>query len=74
MNRIPCFLASSLAPLSAQWGADSQPTRTTAQHQKRVIGSVTQWDAWKGTSAGLPVMVRMTDQSPSTRVELFHNR
>jgi chitinase len=38
----------------AQWGADSQPTRTTTHHPKRVIGYVTQWDAWKGTSAGLP--------------------
>ncbi len=40
--------------LSAQWGADSQPTRTTADHTKRVIGYVTQWDAWKSTDAGLP--------------------
>lgn len=40
--------------LHAQWGADSQPTRTTADHGKRVIGYVTQWDAWKSTEAGLP--------------------
>jgi len=39
-------------PVFAQWGADSQPTRTTTHHPKRVIGYVTQWDAWKGTSAG----------------------
>ncbi|MGC4013042.1 MAG: glycosyl hydrolase family 18 protein [Luteolibacter sp.] len=38
----------------AAGGADSQPTRTTASHGKRVIGYITQWDAWKGTSAGLP--------------------
>lgn len=41
-------------PLAAQWGADSQPTRTTADHTRRVIGYVTQWDAWKSTDAGLP--------------------
>ena len=40
----------SLSPLAAQWGADSQPTRTTADHSKRVVGYVTQWDAWKSTS------------------------
>ncbi|MFD0893054.1 cellulose binding domain-containing protein [Luteolibacter ambystomatis] len=38
----------------AAGGADSQPTRNTASHGKRVIGYITQWDAWKGTSAGLP--------------------
>ncbi|MCW1921346.1 glycosyl hydrolase family 18 protein [Luteolibacter arcticus] len=43
-----------LSTLSAQWGANSQPTRTTADHTKRVVGYVTQWDAWKTTSAGLP--------------------
>ncbi len=54
MSRILPLLFILSTPLSAQWGADSQPTRTTAHHQKRVIGYVTQWDAWKGTSAGLP--------------------
>lgn len=43
-----------VTPLFAQWGADSAPTRTTADHNKRVIGYVTQWDAWKSTSAGVP--------------------
>ena len=37
------------------WGANSHPTRTTASHGRRVIGYITQWDAWKTTSAGLPV-------------------
>jgi GH18 family chitinase len=44
----------SISPLSAQWGANSQPTRTTGDHAKRIIGYVTQWDAWKSTDAGLP--------------------
>jgi GH18 family chitinase len=48
------FLVFLTAPISAQWGADSQAPRGTAHHQKRIIGYVTQWDAWKGTSAGLP--------------------
>ncbi len=45
----------STAALAATWGADSHPTRTTASHGRRVIGYITQWDAWKDTSAGLPV-------------------
>lgn len=47
-------LALLTASAFAQWGANSQPTRTTANHGRRVIGYVTQWDAWKGTSAGQP--------------------
>lgn len=52
---LPFFLiAASLCATAQQGGADSQPTRTTRDHAKRVIGYVTQWDAWKATSAGLP--------------------
>ncbi|REH47561.1 putative secreted protein (Por secretion system target) [Tenacibaculum gallaicum] len=29
-------------------------TATTANHQKQVIGYITNWDAWKTTSAGVP--------------------
>jgi len=52
-----CASLLLLLPMSASatpWGADSKPTRTTADHGKRVIGYITQWDAWKGTSAGVP--------------------
>jgi GH18 family chitinase len=56
--KLPFHILAALFMLAtsafAQWGADSQPTRTTTHHPKRVIGYVTQWDAWKGTSAGLP--------------------
>ena len=54
MLRLLLFCLLPLSPLSAQWGANSQPTRTTANHSKRVVGYVTQWDAWKSTDAGLP--------------------
>jgi len=47
----PVLLMSSA---SGQWSADSAPTRTTSDHGKRVIGYVTQWDAWKTTDAGQP--------------------
>jgi len=48
---VPVFLVSAA---SGQWGADSDPTRTTSDHDKRIIGYVTQWDAWKTTDAGQP--------------------
>jgi GH18 family chitinase len=54
MIRPLVFSVLLTASLSAQWGADSQAPRNTSHHQKRIIGYVTQWDAWKGTSAGLP--------------------
>jgi chitinase len=63
MKSFPLQLASWLALASAAyspnsqaatWGADSHPTRTTASHGRRVIGYITQWDAWKAGSAGLP--------------------
>jgi GH18 family chitinase len=54
LRRLLLLCLLPLSPLSAQWGADSQPTRTTANHSKRVVGYVTQWDAWKSTDAGLP--------------------
>src|SRR5262245_54876697 len=46
-------LCSSMA--FGQWGADSKPTRVASDHGKRVIGYVTQWDAWKATDAGVPL-------------------
>jgi GH18 family chitinase len=52
--KILLLLTILTTPAFAQWGANSQPTRTTANHSKRVIGYVTQWDAWKSTSAGQP--------------------
>lgn len=59
--RIPCLgliviCLWMLFPATSRgaWGADSQPTRRTSDHGKRVIGYITQWDAWKGTSAGTP--------------------
>ena len=43
-----------VCPREQAWGADSHPTRTTASHSRRVIGYLTQWDAWKSTTAGIP--------------------
>ena len=52
---IACLNQSLPSARAAQvWGANSHPTRTTASHNKRVIGYITQWDAWKDSSAGLP--------------------
>ena len=48
------FLIALATPLCAQWGADSQPPRNTSAHGKRIIGYITQWDAWKTTDAGQP--------------------
>ena len=56
MIRLPilALLLLSAVPSRGQGGADSLPTRTTADHGKRVIGYLTQWDAWKSTNAGMP--------------------
>jgi GH18 family chitinase len=53
---VALLLAIVLPPSiwAATWGADSHPTRTTASHGRRVIGYITQWDAWKDSGAGLP--------------------
>ncbi len=34
--------------------SDTADSNTTSNHAKEIIGYVTQWDAWKSTSAGLP--------------------
>ncbi|WP_442265603.1 Ig-like domain-containing protein [Tenacibaculum sp. ZS6-P6] len=35
-------------------------TATTSNHQKQVIGYITNWDAWKATNAGLPAQGALT--------------
>lgn len=40
--------------------AKELPQSTTKDHNKQVIGYITQWDAWKGTSAGVPAQGALT--------------
>ncbi len=41
--------------LNITWGqVNTGGTATTADHQKQVIGYITNWDAWKAASAGVP--------------------
>lgn len=46
------FLFSFSLPIVGQ--VNTGGTATTANHQKEIIGYITNWDAWKNTNAGVP--------------------
>lgn len=60
MRRVSCAfrllllwqMSVLMSPLFAQ--VNTGGTATTANHQKQVIGYLTNWDAWKATNAGVP--------------------
>ncbi|HYC84225.1 MAG TPA: glycosyl hydrolase family 18 protein, partial [Chryseosolibacter sp.] len=57
MRCIPCvvFLVTFVlvtGPVASQ--VNTGGTATTANHQKQVIGYLSNWDAWKSTAAGVP--------------------
>ncbi len=44
----------ALASLTLAAQVNTGGTATTANHTKQIVGYITQWDAWKTTTAGLP--------------------
>lgn len=48
------FLIAPATPVFGQWGADSQPTRNTSAHGKRIIGYVTPKEITAAMSASPP--------------------
>ncbi len=56
MNKIKELLSAFLLFLciTTQAQVSTGGSGTTANHNKQIIGYVTQWDAWKSSSAGLP--------------------
>ncbi len=54
-----CLLLTS-APGVNNAQAQTGSQATTADHNKQVIGYITQWDAWKAASAGLPSQGALT--------------
>ncbi|WP_298542084.1 glycosyl hydrolase family 18 protein [uncultured Aquimarina sp.] len=52
--KVPLLLVCCLF-VSITWGqVNTGGGATTANHQKQVIGYITNWDAWKAASAGVP--------------------
>lgn len=52
------LLAIIVSPAVAQ--VNTGGTATTANHQKQVIGYITNWDAWKAAAAGVPAQGALT--------------
>ncbi|WP_299312992.1 glycosyl hydrolase family 18 protein [uncultured Aquimarina sp.] len=53
-RKIPLLIVCSLL-VNLTWGqVNTGGTATTSDHQKQVIGYITNWDAWKAASAGVP--------------------
>ncbi|MGB0525767.1 MAG: glycosyl hydrolase family 18 protein [Flammeovirgaceae bacterium] len=52
------LLCLSIPPSYAQ--VNTGGTATTANHQKEIIGYITNWDAWKNSNAGLPAQGALT--------------
>ncbi|WP_405209320.1 glycosyl hydrolase family 18 protein [Aquimarina sp. LLG6339-5] len=52
--KVPLLILCSLF-VGLTWGqVNTGGTATTSNHQKQVIGYITNWDAWKAANAGVP--------------------
>lgn len=53
-------LLSLVVSTSVQAQVSTGGSATTADHQKQIVGYITNWDAWKSTSAGVPAAGALT--------------